>query len=88
VLGVPAYYFNFLFYFVDILLLYFLSVLKFLMLCGITIVYTMIQTAGLTQANSVFKLNSLSDYSLNFLRNVIAIRSIPRENKLFCKMAV
>jgi len=55
------------------------------MLCGITIVYTMTQTAGLTQATSMFKLNLLLDYSLNFLRNLIRIQW---ENELFCNMAV
>ena len=58
------------------------------MLYGITIVYNMIQTAGLTQATLGFKLNSFLDYSLNCLRNLKAIRSIQRENELFCKMAV
>jgi len=73
-LGVLAYYFNFLFYFVDILLLllYSLSLFKFLMLCGITIVHTMIQTAGLTEAICVqikftfrlfAKFNSYTQYS-------------------------
>ena len=68
-----------------LLLLHFLSVLKFWSLCGITIVYNAIQTAGLTQATSVFNWNSFVHNSLNFHQLLIAVSSIQWENELVCE---